>query len=433
MPSLATRRLISAAATLGPADRALLNLWVNRGLGDDALARLTGLTPQALDGRRRHAVTCLSDELGLPPEHVRSALDEIAAGASAAAPGSPFADSLGAVARALERRFDSAGPEHAGAGGAEPSASRGNGGATGHDARARVAAAVAANGAGPAEAIPVPSPGAPATNGRVHDAPVTTALAPPPISFAAPALSPPGGGGTETAAPIRRRATVSAIAIVILAIAVLAMIVILAIALGSGGGRRSAPRPPARAPNAAFSNPTSAISTSTLPRRSPTPATASLTPDGRPATFGPLPGGLVGARGSAQLLGPAGRLKLRLTVSGLPAVRGGGYVAWLYDSIEDSQALGPVAPVRGTELFTLPADAARYSFIDISFQPTGDANPSGASKLRAPNPARTTVVTALAAAHRRRASTAGARRRRPRARRHLRRDFRRRRSSSTSK
>jgi hypothetical protein len=74
----ATRRLIDASATLDAADRALLNIWVNRGLDDGALARMTGLSVATIAQRRARVIAQLSDELGLPPEHVRSALTEIA-------------------------------------------------------------------------------------------------------------------------------------------------------------------------------------------------------------------------------------------------------------------------------------------------------------------------------------------------------------------
>jgi hypothetical protein len=74
----ATRRLIDASATLDSADRALLNIWINRGLDDAAMARMTGLSEEAIAERRARVVAHLSQELGLPPEHVRSALTEIA-------------------------------------------------------------------------------------------------------------------------------------------------------------------------------------------------------------------------------------------------------------------------------------------------------------------------------------------------------------------
>jgi hypothetical protein len=78
--SLATRRLIDAASTLDPAERALLNIWVNRGLGDARLAQLAGLSAEALDARRARIVERLGSELGLPPAEIRAALAEIAAG-----------------------------------------------------------------------------------------------------------------------------------------------------------------------------------------------------------------------------------------------------------------------------------------------------------------------------------------------------------------
>jgi hypothetical protein len=76
---LATRRLIDASETLDAADRALLNIWVNRGLDDAALARMTGVSEEAIADRRARIVERLSAELGLQPENIRSALTEIVA------------------------------------------------------------------------------------------------------------------------------------------------------------------------------------------------------------------------------------------------------------------------------------------------------------------------------------------------------------------
>lgn len=81
---LATRRLIDAAATLAPADRALLNLWTQRGLDAEALARMTGVDPTTIEKRRARIVGHLSTELGLAPEDVFSALGAIADSAAAA-------------------------------------------------------------------------------------------------------------------------------------------------------------------------------------------------------------------------------------------------------------------------------------------------------------------------------------------------------------
>src|ERR1700733_5055444 len=79
MPSLATRRLIDATASLPPVDRALLNLWVNRGLDDQSLAAMTGMTSEAVEMRRARIVESLSAQLGLPHAQIQAALAEIAA------------------------------------------------------------------------------------------------------------------------------------------------------------------------------------------------------------------------------------------------------------------------------------------------------------------------------------------------------------------
>jgi hypothetical protein len=86
MASLATHRLIDAAAKLDPADRALLNLWVNRGLDDERLTELTGMSIDALHVRREKIVAQLAAELGLPDEDVRAALEEISPDEEAVSP-----------------------------------------------------------------------------------------------------------------------------------------------------------------------------------------------------------------------------------------------------------------------------------------------------------------------------------------------------------
>jgi hypothetical protein len=83
MSRVATRRLLDASAGLDAADRALLNIWMNRGLDDVALARMTGLDEATVVARRVRIVTHLSATLGLPPEAIRGSLDEIAASAAA--------------------------------------------------------------------------------------------------------------------------------------------------------------------------------------------------------------------------------------------------------------------------------------------------------------------------------------------------------------
>jgi hypothetical protein len=272
MPSVATRRLIEASAALDPAERALLNLWVNRGLDDNRLARLGGLTPEGLVTRRERIVDRLAGELGLPEPAVRDALDELAAGSRADGSEEPAAESD------------------------EP----------------------------PAAEPPAPPP-------------------PPPPS----------------ARPGERGLALPAAGVLLLVTAG----VVFGVTRGGGhsvGHSRPRARPPAAAAAAA-----------------PAAVTTGLSP---------LPGGPTGATGAVSLTSSRHILNLRLTVSQLPpALPGGRYVAWLYNSVLDSEALGPLTGT--TARFTLPADAARFTWIDVSLQPAGDANHSGDSQLRAPNPA----------------------------------------------
>jgi hypothetical protein len=77
MTRIATSRLMEATASLPPADRALVNLWVNRGLDDAALAARIGMSEETIAIRRARIVEHLSATLGLPPDHVHAALSEI--------------------------------------------------------------------------------------------------------------------------------------------------------------------------------------------------------------------------------------------------------------------------------------------------------------------------------------------------------------------
>jgi hypothetical protein len=101
MTRVATSRLMEATASLPPADRALVNLWVNRRLDDAALAGLIGMSEETIASRRARIVEHLSTTLGLPPDHVRAALDEIAVAATsdngdAAVPAPPVAETTAA-------------------------------------------------------------------------------------------------------------------------------------------------------------------------------------------------------------------------------------------------------------------------------------------------------------------------------------------------
>ena len=85
----------------------------------------------------------------------------------------------------------------------------------------------------------------------------------------------------------------------------------------------------------------------------------------------------------------------------MPVARDGHYEVWLYNSVLDSRPLGRLATGGHRASYRLPADASRYRWIDISFQPLGVVNHSGASELQATNP----THTARARLHKRAART----------------------------
>lgn len=80
MQHVATRRLVDAAAELGPADRALVALWVHHGFEDDVLSRITGITPRSLAERRLRVLDRLSEILGMPTEDISDAFSKLDAG-----------------------------------------------------------------------------------------------------------------------------------------------------------------------------------------------------------------------------------------------------------------------------------------------------------------------------------------------------------------
>jgi hypothetical protein len=103
MTRVATSRLMEATASLSPADRALVNLWVNRGLDDATLAGLLDMSEEAIAGRRNRIVERLSATLGLPPGDVHAALNEITVASTsdngdAAVPAAPVRETAAAPA-----------------------------------------------------------------------------------------------------------------------------------------------------------------------------------------------------------------------------------------------------------------------------------------------------------------------------------------------
>ncbi len=107
---VASRRLIGAIAQLGPADRALLNLWVQRGMDDSAIARLSSAPTEAVAERRQAIVHELADHLGLPPADVLAALARMAHDDGSQAPARPQRSGEQPAPSNGTRRTRSAGP-----------------------------------------------------------------------------------------------------------------------------------------------------------------------------------------------------------------------------------------------------------------------------------------------------------------------------------
>jgi hypothetical protein len=340
MSRLATRRLIDAAAKLHPAERALLNLWVNRGLDDARLAQLTGLSPEALQTRRALIVERLSEELGLPPTDVDDALRKIAAGSGEH------------VAMSSNGRHDTA---------------------------------------------------LPATDASVDGVPRATAAKDPEPSVAADTVARPAAIEPVPAqARHRHRRVWLKIAALIL---VLVVVAIVAVAISGGAKHRAAVAKPTTATTSAVTipivrAPAATNPVTTTPKQAHIPTRTARGPLAVPLAG--LPGGLGKAHGSVQLFGPLRHLRLKLRVRGLPRTHDGHYEVWLYNSVLDSRPLGRLRAGVHVVALRLPAQARRYRWIDISFQPAGAVYHSGESELRATNPAHTTKARLRKHAARRR-------------------------------
>ena len=101
-------------------------------------------------------------------------------------------------------------------------------------------------------------------------------------------------------------------------------------------------------------------------------------PDGRSTELCALAGGPGGGRLVVTDDGAT------ITLRGLPD-RDGAYEVWLYDSVVRAKSLGTLPSGSGRLDVSLPADAGRYRFLDVSLEPAdGNANHSGDSVLRAP-------------------------------------------------
>lgn len=314
MERVATARLIEAAATLDPASRALLNMWLHRALPDAELARMAGLEPAAVTARKLDIIEHLSEQLRLPPYEIVAA--------------------LGTITR-------------------EPAA-----------------APVHANGAPPKQ--PPPRRQAHATaESRVPPLPAVR------LRRGRSALG-HLTGTTRLDSRARRRA----LEFLIPTLMVAAILLVTLLPQGGGADSRDVP-PGARRPGLPAR--ADAGRRVAAPRSSVRRARA----DPPPARLAPIPGLRGGAGGRVQVLTRGGRRMLLVAVRGLPTAAGGRYVAWLYTTVIDSAPLGPL-PATGSAMLRLPPDAARFDWIDVSFQPAGDTLDSGESVLRSPNPLRRT-------------------------------------------
>jgi hypothetical protein len=259
MSSFATTRLMDVSATLDPADRALLNLWVNRGLDDHTLSGLTRLNPDAIAARRRTIVERLSAQLGLPPEQVDGALEDLAASSRQ----SIVQETNGHGAKA-----DRAGHSNGSAGAPDLTTAKASPGPVPTSVQA--------------DPTPVPGP------------------APPSVMFA---------GQAAPSATGRRRPLIG---VGLLLIALLAGIVV---ALASGGSRNAhAASASTPTPSPAPSSPTvssAAPSTAAAPRAAAEPARRRVRARRR---LTPLPRGRFRARGSVGLVGSGSTLRLDLNL-----------------------------------------------------------------------------------------------------------------------
>jgi hypothetical protein len=83
------RRLLEAAGALEAADRALLNLWINRGLDDERLAELTGMSAVVVQSRRERILSSLGEQLGVAESDVLASLRSLDPGEATSDTGRP--------------------------------------------------------------------------------------------------------------------------------------------------------------------------------------------------------------------------------------------------------------------------------------------------------------------------------------------------------
>jgi hypothetical protein len=316
----------AALRRLDPANRALLDLSLRRGMRPEEIGSLLGLDPQSVVVAREGALEQLADELGM---EARSEFDALRA-RLAELPADAWTPQLTGRAEPAARTERGARTERA-----EPAA------------RTEPAAAVGA-AAGRAAAAAGPEPDARASAPRPAPAPE----------------------------PEPERRNRLPLLLTLLAVCGIALVV----ALVAGGGDDTATT--ART----TSTPTSATTTPTAkpkPKPKPPPRKAPPGTETEPGTHQPTTVRLTRiartrATGTARLT--QGGKRLVIEASGLPE---GTYQVWLYNSLVKARSIGGAEGTKPHMDLHLPPSASHYRAIDVSREPRdGNPNHSGVSVLR---------------------------------------------------
>ncbi len=333
--SIPTRRLIAATSALDPASRAMLNLWLHRGLSDAQIAEFIGTTPVGVAARREALVSTLATELEASPQEVQESVDQLAASREDPPASEPAAESA-------------PGPPEQPAPAEEPPESGATVAPTGPAAVAEKEKAAEPEPEQPGEESPTAPPGAPPAS--------------------------PGASESFPEATAGRRRPSRTVALIVV-LALLALLLLISVLLAGSSKSTSAPKsvPSSRgAPSAGTARPPQAAA----PRPTP-PRVVHLRPLGRAAAS---------AEGLVTLIRSTGGVtRLRLTVQHLrPPPRRAVYGVWLYNSVLDAAPLAILRPAGRPINVRLPPRFARYRFVDVSVQPIGSYYHSGQSVLRAP-------------------------------------------------
>lgn len=372
-----TSDLISASRTLDPASRALLNLWLHRGLDDLAIAHLSGGSVEEVADRRRRLVALLAEEMHTPAEEVRAVLDAMAGEPRASSdpqdePERPVGNGVLASGLVLPR---------------DPAP----------DAAAELllpgSTDLAPPSAAPADlvvpgeadrpeepAIVIPTAVDVETEDDHRRAAVVL-----PESLAAPAVPAelvvpddatpaarraaerdrdrdrdPGTRRRPVAATGSRSSPFPAALGFALGAVIVIMVGIAALSGGSGDSGGSGSANASETPSATATAPAAAI-------------------QAPPTALEPLLSGPAGIRGTVVTRGEHAVLR----VEGLERPVA-DYEVWLFNTVADSQSLGRLSQRR----FRLPAERNRYRYLEVSLEPPSDRIPahSGRTVLRAPVP-----------------------------------------------